>query len=211
MIKYVTKRERKIANSRALKIVKNLQEYLSPKYKIDPKLVGSGRYNAVVCDENGIYDMDYQLILTNNCKCKTFNANTIRKDFFNALNEIKNENEKIENSTSVITVRVSNNKGKFQMKNEQFSFDFAIIIENDEGSFITRRDAENHYTWNQLPSKNSDIYKKFYSLKYDKQKVIIEKVINRKIKEKAKPKEQRIPSSVIFMEEVNNYRVKNEN
>ena len=103
-------------------------------------------------------------------------------------------------------VRVSNNKGNFNAKNEQFSFDFAIIIENNDGSFITRRDAENHYTWNELPSKNSYIYKKFYSLEYDKQNAIIEKVINRKIKEKAKSKEKRITSSVIFMEEVNNYR-----
>ena len=206
MIRYVTKRERKVAKARALKIVRDLQEYLLPKYKIDPKLVGSGRYNAVVCDEKGVYDMDYQLILTNNCKCKTFNANVIRKDFLNAVNKIKNENEKVENSTSVITVRVSNNKGNFNAKNEQFSFDFAIIIENDDGSFITRRDAENHYTWNELPSKNSYIYKKFYSLEYDKQNAIIEKVINRKIKEKAKSKEKRNTSSVIFMEEVNNYR-----
>lgn len=206
MIRYVTKRERKVAKARALKIVRDLQEYLLPKYKIDSKLVGSGRYNAVVCDEKGVYDMDYQLILTNNCKCKTFNANVIRKDFLNAFNKIKNENEKVENSTSVITVRVSNNKGNFNAKNEQFSFDFAIIIENDDGSFITRRDAENHYTWNELPSKNSYIYKKFYSLEYDKQNAIIEKVINRKIKEKAKSKEKRITSSVIFMEEVNNYR-----
>ena len=206
MIRYVTKRERKVAKARALKIVRDLQEYLLPKYKIDPKLVGSGRYNAVVCDEKGVYDMDYQLILTNNCKCKTFNANVIRKDFLNAFNKIKSENEKVENSTSVITVRVSNNKGNFNAKNEQFSFDFAIIIENDDGSFITRRDAENHYTWNELPSKNSYIYKKFYSLEYDKQNAIIEKVINRKIKEKAKSKEKRITSSVIFMEEVNNYR-----
>lgn len=206
MIRYVTKRERKVAKARALKIVRDLQEYLLPKYKIDPKLVGSGRYNAVVCDEKGVYDMDYQLILTNNCKCKTFNANVIRKDFLNAFNKIKNENEKVENSTSVITVRVSNNKGNFNAKNEQFSFDFAIIIENDDGSFITRRDAENHYTWNELPSKNSYIYKKFYSLEYDKQNAIIEKVINRKIKEKTKSKEKRITSSVIFMEEVNNYR-----
>lgn len=206
MIRYVTKRERKVAKARALKIVRDLQEYLLPEYKIDPKLVGLGRYNAVVCDEKGVYDMDYQLILTNNCKCKTFNANVIRKDFLNAFNKIKNENEKVENSTSVITVRVSNNKGNFNAKNEQFSFDFAIIIENNDGSFITRRDAENHYTWNELPSKNSYIYKKFYSLEYDKQNAIIEKVINRKIKEKAKSKEKRITSSVIFMEEVNNYR-----
>lgn len=206
MIRYVTKRERKVAKVRALKIVRDLQKCLSSEYKIDPKLVGSGRYNAVVCDEKGVYDMDYQLILTNNCKCEIFDANVIRKDFLNAFNKIKNENERVENSTSVITVRVSNNKGNFNTRNEQFSFDFAIIIENDDGSFITRRDAENHYTWNKLPSKNSYIYKKFYSLEYEQQNAIIEKVINRKIKEKTKPKEKRITSSVIFMEEVNNYR-----
>lgn len=206
MIRYVTKRERKVAKVRALKIVRDLQKCLSSEYKIDPKLVGSGRYNAVVCDEKGVYDMDYQLILTNNCKYEIFDANVIRKDFLNAFNKIKNENERVENSTSVITVRVSNNKGNFNTRNEQFSFDFAIIIENDDGSFITRRDAENHYTWNKLPSKNSYIYKKFYSLEYEQQNAIIEKVINRKIKEKTKPKEKRITSSVIFMEEVNNYR-----
>ena len=44
MIRYVTKRERKVAKARALKIVRDLQEYLLPEYKIDPKLVGSGRY-----------------------------------------------------------------------------------------------------------------------------------------------------------------------
>ena len=99
MIRYVTKRERKVAKARALKIVRDLQEYLLPEYKIDPKLVGSGRYNAVVCDEKGVYDMDYQLILTNNCKCKTFNANVIRKDFLNAFNKIKNENEKVESQS----------------------------------------------------------------------------------------------------------------
>lgn len=40
MIRYVTKRERKVAKARALKIVRDLQEYLLPEYKIDPKLVG---------------------------------------------------------------------------------------------------------------------------------------------------------------------------
>lgn len=201
---YVTRQERKVANARALKIVRDIQSYLSPKYKINPRLVGSARYNAVIRDINGIYDMDYQLILTHNSQ--EFDANIIRKDFFNAFNNIKNNNEKVENSTSVITVRVSNNQGNFNANKELFSFDFAIIIDCPDGSYITRRDSNNHYTWNKLPSKNSHIYKKFASLNNEAQNKIIDNVIKRKIKEKQKQKNNRIASSVIFMEEVNNYR-----
>lgn len=205
MIKFVLRNERKIANARATKIVRAIQEYLAPEYKINPRLVGSARYNAVICDDDGIYDMDYQLVLTHNCQCEKYDADVIRKDFFNAFNAVKNKNEKVENSTSVITVRVSNNNGKFDAKYEIFSFDFAIIIENNDGSFITRRDADNHYVWNKLPSKNSYIYETYYSLNYSAQKIIIDRVVSRKIKEKAKPKDKRIPSSVIFMEEVNKF------
>lgn len=205
MIKFVSRNERKIANARATKIVRAIQEYLAPEYKINPRLVGSARYNAVICDDDGIYDMDYQLVLTHNCQCEKYDADVIRKDFFNAFNAVKNKNEKVENSTSVITVRVSNNNGKFDANYEIFSFDFAIIIENNDGSFITRRDADNHYVWNKLPSKNSYIYETYYSLNYSAQKIIIDRVVSRKIKEKAKPKDKRIPSSVIFMEEVNKF------
>ena len=205
MIKFVSRNERKIANARATKIVRAVQEYLAPEYKINPRLVGSAKYNAVICDDDDIYDMDYQLVLTHNCQCEKYDADVIRKDFFNAFNAVKNKNEKVENSTSVITVRVSNNNGKFDANYEIFSFDFAIIIENNDGSFITRRDADNHYVWNKLPSKNSYIYETYYSLNYSAQKIIIDRVVSRKIKEKAKPKDKRIPSSVIFMEEVNKF------
>lgn len=203
---FVTKRERKIAIARGLKIVRDVQKMLSPQYKINPRLVGSARYNAVVRDANNVYDMDYQLVLTNNCKCEKFDADIIRKDFLQAFNRIKNANEKVENSTSVITVRVSDSTGKFKADKEIFSFDFAIIIECNDGSYITRRDGDNHYSWDKLPSKNSYIYDKFASLDNYAQNEIIEKVIARKINEKRKPKDSRISSSVIFMEEVNNYR-----
>ena len=205
MAKFVTRNERKIAIARATKIVRAVQEYLAPNYKMNPRLVGSARYNAVICDDSGVYDMDYQLVLTNNCKCEKFDADVIRKDFFTAFNAVKNKNEKVENSTSVITVRVSNNSGKFDSDKEIFSFDFAIVIENNQGSFITRRNDDNHCVWNKLPSKNSYIYEKYFSLDYSDQKTIIDRVVNRKIKEKAKPKDKRIASSVIFMEEVNKF------
>ncbi|MDE6284278.1 MAG: hypothetical protein K2M17_00855 [Bacilli bacterium] len=205
MIKYVTRNERRIAIARATKIVRAIQEFLAPDYKINPRLVGSARYNAVICDDSGVYDMDYQLVLTHNCKCEKFDADTIRKDFFNAFNSVKNKNEKVENSTSVITVRVSNGNSKFNSDDEIFSFDFAIVIENGEGSFITRRNDDNHYVWNKLPSKNSYIYETYFSLDYSDQKKIIDRVISRKIKEKTKPKDNRITSSVIFMEEVNKF------
>ena len=203
MIRFVTKKERKVANARALKIVCELQKRLKPKYRIDPRLVGSARYNAVVCDDNGVYDMDYQLNLTTNCKC--FDADTVRRDFLTAFNCISKENERVENSTSVITVRVSDNSGKFIVDKEKFSFDFAIVMEKDDGSYITRRSNNNVYVWNMLPNHNRYIYKKFGSLRYQSQNAIIDKVVTRKIAEKGKPKDQRIASSVIFIEEVNNY------
>ena len=205
MANFVTRNERKIAIARATKIVRAVQEYLAPEYKINPRLVGSARYNAVICDDSGVYDMDYQLVLTNNCKCEKFDADVIRKDFFAAFNAVKNKNEKVENSTSVITVRVSNNSGTFDSDKEIFSFDFAIVIENDKGSFITRRNDDTHCVWNKLPSKNSYIYETYFSLDYSDQKTIIDRVVKRKIKEKAKSKDKRIASSVIFMEEVNKF------
>ncbi len=177
MIRFVSKKERKVANALALKIVRELQKRLKPKYRIDPRLVGSARYNAVVCDDNGVYDMDYQLILTCNCKC--FDSDIVRKDFFTALNAIKNTNEKVENSTSVITVRVSNNSGKFTVDNEKFSFDFAIIKEDDVGSYITRR-SNDKYVWNKLPNRNSCIYQRFGELDYKSQNEIIDEVVKRK-------------------------------
>lgn len=203
MIRFVSKKERKVANARALKIVRELQKRLKPKYRIDPRLVGSARYNAVVCDDNGVYDMDYQFILTCNCKC--FDADTVRKDFFAVFNAIKNTNEKVENSTSVITVRVSDNSGKFTADNERFSFDFAIVMEDNADSYITRRNQDNKYVWNKLPNRNSCTYQRFRSLDYRAQNSIIDKVVERKIKEKDKPKDQRIASCTIFIEEVNNY------
>lgn len=141
-----------------------MQKRLEPKYRIDPRLVGSARYNAVVCDDNGVYDMDYQLILTCNCKC--FDADIVRKDFFVAFNAIKNANEKVENSTSVITARMSDNSGKFTADNERFSFDFAIVMEDNAVSYLTRRSQDNKYVWNRLPNRNSCTYQRFLSLDY---------------------------------------------
>lgn len=203
MPNYVTKTERKVASTRARKIIKDLQKKLRPKYRINPRLVGSAKYNTIVCNDNGIYDMDYQLILTNNCKC--YDANEIRIDFVKAFNDIKAKSETVENSTSVITVRVSDSVDGFDAKYERFSIDFAIVMENVKGSFITRRNGDNRYTWNQLPNKNSKIYKKFYSFSTLIRKQVIEKVIERKIEEKKKSKDLRIPSSIIFIEIVNQY------
>lgn len=202
-----TLKERKIAITRAQKIISDVRKYLKKnfpgKYRFDHLLVGSAKYNAVVKDERGVYDMDYQFHLTHNCKC--FEATEIRNDFFNAFYGVQNHNEKVENSTSVITVRVSNTEDEFDADYEIFSFDFASIIDDENYGYIDRRSENNVYVWNQLPSKNSYIYEKFYDYDYEDQKVIIDNVIERKVKEKKKLKNLRIPSTVIFMEEVNNY------
>lgn len=103
---------------------------------------------------------------------------------------------------------MSDNSGKFTADNERFSFDFAIVMEDNAVSYIMRRSQDNKYVWNRLPNRNSCTYQKFLSLDYRAQNSIIDKVVERKIIEKTKPKDQRIASCAIFIEEVNNYEGK---
>ena len=102
-------------------------------------------------DENGKYDLDYQIILTKNSKQGDGNPTKIKADFFQAFTDCKKTNEKVENSTTVVTVRSSKTQGEFGAYHEKFFSDF-VIISIDESKRI-RRNAPNQYTWVELPQK----------------------------------------------------------
>ncbi len=204
--KIVTHNESKEARQRANKIVHEIRKHYKIKgqYKFNIRLIGSGKRRCIVKDTYGKYDLDYQILLTKNSKLGDSNPTKIKTDFLQAFSDCKNENEKVENSTTVVTVRVSKNKGIFDANNEKFSFDF-VIISIDESKRI-RRNGLNLFTWVELPSKNSYIYKKFNALSGDEQRTLLENnIIPRVIEEKEKPEEDRISSVHIFFEEVNNH------
>ena len=165
MFERVTKRESRIARERAAAIILKIQKILRDKYTFTYRLVGSAKWGTIIKDNSGKYDLDYQLLLTP--KSKEFKANKlsnptmIKNDFYGAFSKALDQSEKIENSTTAITL--INNDSK------PFSIDFVIIKLFPENNLIIRRNnkrgsSNNEYTWNKLP-RMREAYKKFRKLK----------------------------------------------
>lgn len=204
--KLVTHNESKEARQRATKLISDVRKHknIQGRYNFFHRLIGSGKRRCITKDRNGKYDLDYQIILTKNSKQGDSNPTKIKDDFFQAFTACKNTNEKVENSTTVVTVRSSKDEGKFNPSFEKFSFDFVIISIDEENRI--KRNGPNQYTWVQLPSKNSYIYAKFDALPILEQRSLLEKyIIPRIIIEKNKDAAIRIPSVDIFYDEVNKH------
>ena len=194
MYERISKKQCRVANHRALKLIKDVQKELKSKYKFSFRLVGSGKWGTMVKDKNGDYDLDYQILLTKNSK------------------EYKNnklaQNERIENSTTAITLKNTNG--------HHFYIDFVIIKLFPENNEIIRRNNKketpsfNQFTWNELPKLNQ-AYIKFKNLSPQEKKDLIENhIIPAKYNEKCKDENDKtkISSSEVFIREVNNYGFK---
>ena len=214
-MKRVTKKQSSQARNFANKLLKELQKELKIKYKFTTKLVGSAKYNTILKDEDGWFDVDYQIILTKNSKeykknCLS-NSTGIKEDFFNFFNEKYKNNKyfKVENSTTAITLIDYSHK---------FSFDFVIIKLYPDNNEIIRRNnkcnsTKNEYTWNKLSDLN-DAYSIFNDMNSTDKIVLVEEyILPRKIKEKKKfDTDQTKRTSVeVFIEEVNNYEFRRKN
>ena len=122
-------------------------------------LVGSGGRNMVTRDGNGPFDLDYNL-----------NILDAEEEYWENPNLLKNTVKKLynqifpcysfsfaKNSTSVITAILYLPEGR------QFSFDLAIITEDEDGHYLRLQcDKGNllqNYIWNQVPDSR-DLKKK---------------------------------------------------
>ncbi len=211
MYKRITKKQCAIARQRADAIIRSVKQKLKDKYKFTPRLVGSGKWGTMIEDENGEYDLDYQLLLTINSptykKDKSFPTPTqIKQDFFSAFERSKKGKEVFENSTTAITL--INKDGK------PYHIDFVIIKTYPTNDSIIRRNNKketpnkNEFTWNELPQWN-EAYKYFKGLPpQEKQHLIEDIIIPAKQKEKAKSENDptKLSSSALFVREVNKYR-----
>ena len=214
-MKRVTKKQSSQARNFANKLLKELQKEIKIKYKFTTKLVGSAKYNTILKDEDGLFDVDYQIILTKNSKeykkNRLSNSTEIKEDFFNFFNEKYKNNKyfKVENSTTAITLIDSSHK---------FSFDFVIIKLFPDNNEIIRRNNKrnsttNEYTWNKLPDLDN-AYSIFNDMNSTDKIVLIEEyILPRKIKEKKKSDNDptKITSVEVFIEEVNNYEFRRKN
>ncbi|MDE5581784.1 MAG: hypothetical protein K2I95_10255 [Treponemataceae bacterium] len=217
MFKRVTKKQCAIARQRAHALLHDVQKTLNEKYKFAVRLVGSGAWGTMIEDEKGEYDLDYQMLLSKNSllykKNGDFpNPTEVKNDFISAFEKCRKgkEKEKIENSTTAITL--TNEDGK------PYHIDFVIIKTLPENNFIIRRNNKkespqrNEFTWDELPQWN-EVYSYFKSLSPNEKRHLIEKIIiPKKQKEKSKPENDasKISSSELFIREVNNYRCQQE-
>lgn len=193
------------ARQRAYKLIHDVRKHpkIHKVYKFNIKLIGSQKRRCVIRDSSGKYDLDYQIVLTNNCK-GSLEPTDIKKAFLRAFTDCVNNNEKVEDSTTVVTVRCSKSNNRFDANLEKFSFDF-VIIDSPEAKRI-RRNGKDQYTWVELPSKNTSIYDRFNSLDGNTQRQLLEEfVIPRVIEEKKKHESIRKPTIDIFYEGVNNF------
>lgn len=209
MYERVTKKQCSIARQRAAKIIKDVQNLLSDKYIFSFMLVGSGKWGTMIKDDKGEYDLDYQLILTNNSPEYINNGlnspTKIKNDFYAAFDRVSKRNEVIENSTTAVTLINKDHK--------PFHIDFVIIKEDDNYDHqIIRRNNKAHssvneFTWNKLPNIN-EAYFIFDALKPMEKQYLIEKIII-PLKQKEKAKKENDPTKVsscaLFIREVNNY------
>lgn len=203
MVKLVTKKASSEARQRADRIIRDVHKLLGKEYRFFCRPIGSQARRCIVQDKNGKYDLDYQIVLTQNSK-RDLDPTSIKKRFLWAFTSVRNKNEKVEDSTTVITVRCSKEEGRFNTKTEKFSFDF-VIISPDETCRI-RRNGNNQYTWVQLPTKHTDIYERYNALAVAHQRDLLEKyVLPKIIREKQKDESQRRATIDIFLEGVNNY------
>lgn len=210
MVKILPYKSYSEARQRADKIVRDVRNHkkIKGRYKFFVLPIGSQARRCVVQDYKGKYDLDYQIILTCNSREGDRNPTQIKKDFMQAFTDCSNHNERVEDSTTVITVRCSKNAGKFDAKQEKFSFDFVIL--NIDQNMRIRRNGQNQYTWVQLPSKNLEIYRKFNSLTVVQQKDLLETdLLPKVVEEKKKDEGNRRATIELFYNAVNTYCQRN--
>ena len=208
-VKRISKKSSSIARERAIKIINDVQKLLKEKYVFAWRMVGSGAWGTMIEDQNGEYDLDYQLLLTRKSKAykdnKLSDPTVIKNDFISAFNRVLKGKEKIENSTTAITL--INEDGK------PYHIDFVIIRLFPENNEIIRRNNRketpnrNEFTWNQLPGWN-EAYERFRQLPAAEKRYLIDEVIiPKKALEKAKNETDpyKIYSSALFVREVNDY------
>lgn len=124
-------------------------------------LVGSGAKNLITQNEEEPFDLDWNLEVYNLANPNQ-NAEWLKNTIMNFLNEILEDTSfsNCQDSTSVITSKWKTENGV------HFSFDIAILIENDNGTFMRMIHDKylNRFYFTEVPN-SKDVYDKMDELK----------------------------------------------
>ena len=85
-MKRVTKKESSAARQFGDMLIKDLHQAMKKQYIFDVRLVGSARWNTILKEPGKPWDVDYQILLSNNSKAfkdnQFSNPTKIKEDFF---------------------------------------------------------------------------------------------------------------------------------
>ena len=129
---YVEPSESKPVREKIIELIKQVQKDISAEYTFQYQFIGSSERNMITADKKGNVGFDFDVnIIPQKIKGKD-SPEHLRTVLFNAIQKIYNTygfNSKVENSTSVITIK------KVDHKNSKclYGCDFAIVRTTKKG------------------------------------------------------------------------------
>ncbi len=164
MYKFANPTEVKLLTKWCEGILHSVQNEVRDYFTFDIRLIGSGDKKLVTQNEDESFDLDYNLILQRDKKNLLNSPRQIKDIFVSRFNKILqpeiSDFKYACDSTSVITLKLVQN-GKLQ-----FSFDIAILVENNDGVFyrLTNDKRSDRYIWNEV-AHSKDYLEKFQQIK----------------------------------------------
>lgn len=172
--RYVTKKEAAPFKKDIIELLRSVQNEVRDYFTFRFDAVGSSSRNMITCERNGNIGFDFDFNIEPNDPEKKFSACEIRTAIYKAIDKHKKAIDKhkgkfeythIENSTSVITIKVVDRRNS----KIKYSCDFAIVHHyNDKGKrrqrYIRYDKKNNTYVWEKR-GKGFYIEKKILWLK----------------------------------------------
>lgn len=143
MYHFVDQKTCKILRIKCEEILKTVQKELVEYFTFQFLLIGSGERRLVTQNEEGVFDLDYNLILMKDKKGLIDNPKRIKELFLDAFHRAFPKLS-FKNSTSVITSNLC-------LEDIVFSFDCAIVCEGNNGNlYKIVFDKPDRYIWNEI-------------------------------------------------------------
>ncbi len=143
MYHFVDQKTCKMLRVQCEEILKSVQKELVEYFTFQFLLIGSGERRLVTQNEDGVFDLDYNLILMKDKKGLVDDPKRIKELFLNAFHKA-HPNLPFKNSTSVIT-------SNLRLGDIHFSFDCAIVCEGNNGNlYKIVFDKPDRYIWNEV-------------------------------------------------------------
>lgn len=157
---FVSRREAQPIKNEIIALIQKVQDCVREYFTLDYRFVGSSSRNMITREKNGNKGFDFDVDLIPNVDDDEYTPAQIARILFNAIQQCmkKYDYAKIEDSTSVITIKVIDSDNS-KIKH---SSDFAIIrTRNGRKQYIRFHKIFGLYSWEDRGGAYADMEDKF--------------------------------------------------